>query len=240
MRKLFVAVLAVGLVFAMRAQSFAAFTSVSASSVTASITFTGLGSVNMGITWSAGSAFTWASPVPTIGTTTWQVADQYIILASTITQSTGGIQIYTDNYHAIVSTERYTGAAANAAGLVCLSSTTQTLPMCWRVVAVSTGTQTIVAGTDGKLYLTQEGGQAGQYPCFLWMTDKGNTGWYNGESYAEIKDGTFGLQTAEATWSTGVPSPVCVYVGANFATATTSAGGTTYKTTTLRLEAFYD
>ena len=234
MRKLLVAVLALGLVAAMRTSSFAAFASQGITSVTALVSFSSGGSASMSIAWSAGGSLTWASPAPTIGTTKWQKADNYILLHSTITSSTGGVEIYTDNLNG--GTSSYTGTG-NPAGLISMSSTTQTLPMCWRAVDVSTTSLTIVQGTDNNLYASENGGMSSKYPCYEWIEDAHTSGFVKGfTDYSVIRDYR-GVQIAGSTWAQGIGSPVIVYFGANFTTATQP---NTYVTQTLRIEAYMD
>lgn len=234
MRKLLVAVLALGLVAAMKAPSFAAFASVRISTFTASTTFSGTGSVNMSASLIGGSSLSWSGV--TIGTTKWKASDVYVQVHSTITASGGGIQIYTDNRNGTVVAERYSGTG-NPAGLVSLSSTTATIPMCWRIVTVSTTSLTIQQGAPGfpdRLWASELGNG---YPCFVWMMDTGTAGFLNALDYVTVRDALRGIQHAEATWAATTISPAYIYIGADFTLATTP---NTYRTTTLRIEAFTD
>lgn len=189
----------------------------------------------------------------TIGTTKWKAADNYIVMHSTITNSAGGIQIYTDNT-ASDAPARFTGDVTllNPAGLVDSSNTTSTLPMCWRVVDITTSTasNTIMQGCNApnssgvmtwypdRLYSNLLGVR---YPCFIWMKDRQTrtiadttiTAFANGDDYVTVKDAIGGIQHAEATRAK-VSSPDYIYVGADF---TNALGGRTYQAN-VRLEVF--
>lgn len=241
MRKLLVAVLAFGLLSAVSTTSYAAYASVGITSVTAQVSFVAAGSIEMNavlrnLTGETTTQLWWDTGNITLGSTKWRRSDAYVMLHSTITAATGGIEIYTNNRNAAIAAQRYTGGAGtDPAGLVGLSSTTAVLPMAWRITAISTTSLTIVKGTDDSLYATELGGEAGSYPVFLWMMDLGTPAFTPGLDYATAKDATRGIQHAAATWATGTSSPNYVYFGADFTNATTP---NTYKTTTLRVEAF--
>lgn len=258
MRKLFAAVLAVGMIAVAASTSFAAFTSKSTTVVIASATFIAEGQVNVSAVIKNIVDDADATQLGFSGTggnppTGWKVSDQYILLHSTITHSSGALQIYTNNYNNAVASERYSGVvnssySASPAGLVDMSTTTKVLPMCWRITTVDTATATsdltIVQGPVGPapdyqvhLYAAQLGGVASDYPCFLWMLDKGMWGFGNGKDYAIIRDMTHGIQHGEATWAMTNVSPLYVYLGADFSFATTP---NTYKTTSLTIEAYHD
>lgn len=229
MRKILCAVAVLG--FAASA-SFAAFGTVSSSVFVASATITDVGTVAMSATLSSGSQLTWSGI--TLGTTKWKGADNYIVLNSTVTTATGGIQIYTDNRtHSVqVST-----MAAVPGGLVNAAARTQTLPLCWRIVDVTTTTaiQQGAAGYPDRLWDTKTGDQ---YPCYIWMKDKATASVANGgtlpwatsasfvpgEPYITMKDSVNGVMHAEITYA-AMPSPDYIYVGANFLGA---AGGSSY------------
>lgn len=229
MRKILCAMALVG--FAASA-SFAAFTPVSSSLFVASATITDVGTVAMSATLSSGSQLTWSGI--SLGTTKWKGADNYIVLNSTVTAATGGIQIYTDNRtHAVqVST-----MAAVPGGLVNAAVRTQTIPLCWRIVDVTTTTaiQQGAAGFPDRLWDTKTGDQ---YPCYVWMKDKATASLSNGgtlpwastpsfvpgEAYVTMKDAVNGVMHAEMTYAF-MTSPDYVYVGANFGNA---AGGSSY------------
>ncbi len=227
------------LIAAASTSVFAAFQSISRSTVTAGVKFTLAGQVSMSIQLMNLNGGTttqiWWDPAQiTIGQTQWRRADAYILLNSTITAATGGIQIYTDN-KASDANPQYTGTG-NPAGLVAQEDTSATpLSMCWRITDVSTTTLTIRRGAPGypdRLWAQELGDQ---YPCFLWMKDKNTPGFQNGEDYVTVKEAARGLHHSEGDWGTGVPSPDYIYIGADFTNALTPR---TYKTSTLRLEAF--
>ena len=239
MRRLLTLVLALGLIAAMKTASFAAFNTMGISTMAASVSFVGQGVVNIeadlyNLSGGATTQIWWNTNSITVGATLWQSATSYVVLHSTITNSAGGIQIYTDN-KGTGANPAYTGIG-NPVGLISMSTTTKALPMCWRIVAVSTTSLTIVQGSDNKLYSSEEGGQAGSFPCFLWMIDKSSGAFANSEDYVTIKDAVRGIQFAEATWG-AAGSPNYIYFGANFQYASIPD---TYRTTTLRIEAFHD
>jgi hypothetical protein len=178
---------------------------------------------------------TWSSINP--GITGWQRADQYIELALDSYFSGWGIQIYTDNT-ASNAVPQYTGTGA-AAGLVDTHDTTQSLPMCWRIVDVSTGTTGIVLGTsptthDTHLYEKMLGGAKSDYPCFFWMKDKNDSDFELGDDYITVWSNK-GIHHAEGPNWGGSVSPNLIYFGANFANA---MGLGNYKTGKLVIELF--
>jgi hypothetical protein len=219
-----------------------AWQSIKISTFTASIQFTGAGSVSMTAELrnrsdnNLATSITWSGI--NLGQTDWKAADQYILLHATITASGGLIQIYTDN-KASDANPKYTGSG-NPAGLVMQEDTTKTLKMCWRVTDVSTNTLTIIQHPTQNYLYSQELGSG--YRCFLWMKDKNTpdipsentTQFQNGEDYVTVGEAGRGWQHAEGTWASIMPSPNYIYIGAKFQNATAPA---TYKTTTLRLEA---
>ncbi len=175
-----------------------------------------------------------------------------MIINATMTQANSGIQMYTDNT-ASDANPKYTGvpSVTPPSGLIGTSTTTAVLPMCWRIVTISTTSLTIVqGGPSNNLFASELGGYNGGngYPCFLYMLDKSSmTTTASGQAdnngdYAEIWDQALGLQSAAGTGSSGFTGPTgqawaYVYFGANFASAISP---NTYRTTTLRLEAFHD
>jgi hypothetical protein len=248
MRKLLVAVFALGLVAAMKAPSFAAFTQVGTpSTLTAAASFTAQGSVSysyqlFNLTGGTTTQIWWNTALITLGQTTWQRADAYMVLTATMTNTTGGIQIYTNNTLGTASPQ-YTGAG-NPAGLVGTSSTTAILPMCWRAVNASTTTLTIVQGPAPyyNLYSSEFGGYANGngWPCFIYMLDHASTSFAPNAGngiYQEVWDGTLGMQYAVNTFGQPGTSSIYLYFGASFAGATTP---NTYKTSTLTLEAYHE
>ena len=88
--------------------------------------------------------------------TSWKLADQLLVINSTVTDNGGGIKIYTDNNHAaanprfIQPTPFATAPTSVAAGLVkvpAVGTTTSEapLPMAWTIKAT---TRTVESGTD--------------------------------------------------------------------------------------------
>jgi hypothetical protein len=252
MRKLLTAVIAIGILATVQAASFAVFTPISQSVQIASVTFTAQGVVNMNpVLYSVATGLqtnqiVWNPANITLGQTVWQGADTYMVITATITNSTGGIQIYSDNRNNGIYAYTTTGSTTSSpAGLISQSSTTQALPMCWRVSAVSTytvaGVETdIVPGgaPNYHLYSKQMGGIASSFPCWVYLLDKTGPGYVaTGGGYQEIWDSVLGIQFAEATWGQPGTPQVYVYFGASFAGATTP---NTYQTTTLRVEAYHE
>ncbi len=230
--------------------SYAAFTGISRSTYTAAIIFTAIGSVqasfevrNVSDNAVVLTGISWDPATITLGgTTKWKASSQYIVMHSTITAASGGIQIYTDNKAADAGIYAYTGiSTATAAGLVGYSTTTYvmapsstTLSMCWRVVDNSTTTLNIQRGTAGYPDRLWESTLGSGFPCFLWMMDRFTGGFSDGMDYITVKDGNRGIQYGEASWG-GSASPDYIYIGADFTTAVTPR---TYRTNTLRVEAF--
>jgi len=247
MRKLLVAVLALGIMAAMKAPSFA-FVGVSTNTFSGGITFNVAGTVNMSVAWNTGSSMAFSGVTP--GVTQWAVASNYLVMSSTMTDATGGIEIFTNNRNG-TAPYKFTGStyAVSAAGLINGSNSSQApLPMCWRattyVSGVSTYTFSIVQGPDfmgqgGQgLYEANLGGVASHFACYLWMLDWTDPTFTPGESYALIKSALNGYQMAEATWFTAGPN-INIYLGADFANAFTPTSGVTYQTTTLTINSFH-
>ncbi|MFC1500935.1 hypothetical protein ACFL58_00600 [Elusimicrobiota bacterium] len=183
------------------------------------------------------SQITWSNVENVLTSTNpWKAADQYVEMMLDYYKPGWGIQIYTDNLHAS-ATPQYTGSG-DPAGLIDASSTTIRMPMCWRMVDVTTDTYNMVEGTDNKIYGTAFGGQDSIYPCFLWMKDRGTTGadiFVDGEDAVTVWDNR-GIQHAEGTWG-GAVSRNYIYLGAKFENAVTPR---TYKTSMLIIELFYE
>lgn len=93
--------------------------------------------------------------------TTWKASDQYLLVSSTLSARSTGIQIFTDNTDAMSSVgtllglNKFSGSttggnAINPAGLVAVSDTAaKPLPMAWRVAPISTTTLSIAEGVPG-------------------------------------------------------------------------------------------
>jgi hypothetical protein len=242
--------------------SFAAFSGVSRATITACAVFTSGGVVSFDYQLrnlsdnNTTSWIYWDTSVIAPGVTAWKVASSYILLESTITNASGGIQIYTDN-KAADANPAYTGSG-NPAGLVAEEAPADApLPMCWRITDLSTGpvaglniAQVNRAGvgvTTATLYCpdleTSTNPPDYQYPCFFWMTDRqtaanasaATSAFADGADYITVKDKIRGIHHAEGpNWGT-TSSPDYVYIGACFTNASTPR---TYKTSTLRIEAF--
>lgn len=242
MRKLFVAVFTLCIVAVMGSASFA--DSITVSTMTASVTFFSQGVVNVGfdlmnLTGGPTTQIWWDPAKIIVGTPDWVGAGAYIVLYSTLTELNSGIEIYTDNM-ASDANPQYAGGvqtstgAANPAGLVDANTTTNALRMCWRVAfnpLTQLNIMQIAPGYPMRLWDLSTGDQ---YPCYLWIMDKGTYAYSSNLDYRTIRDSR-GIQHGEATWCvTG--SPVYVYFGATF-----QAGGRlpdTFRTTTIRIEAY--
>lgn len=240
MRK--VLMFAVGVLMAAGAatNAFAAVTSVSKATFPAGITFEGTGDVRVSAALNTGTSFAWTEV--SAGETAWKAASNYIVMHSTITSATGGIQIYTDNKATASGFEPYNGDR-NPAGLVDQNAPgTDPLPMCWRIVDTSTNTLTIVQDATTNLLYSAELGQ--EFPCFMWFKDlntpdlpETNTEAFEaGEPYVTVKDRS-GIHYAGGDDEFGVSSsPDYIYVGANFLGSATPGN---YKGT-IKLEAFIE
>ncbi|MBN1823724.1 MAG: hypothetical protein JW803_05330 [Endomicrobiales bacterium] len=178
------------------------------------------------------SSITWSNVIP--GATKWKAADQYIEIDFNYYHSGWGINVYTDN--------KGTGAdpgytwTNDPAGLVNTSTTTKVLPMCWRVVDVSTDTLSIQQGATelpNQLWVTEFGDQ---YPCFLWIMDRNTSGFSDTMDYITVWEEKRGIQHAESTWG-AAKSKNYIYFGANFENAVAPA---TYRTNKLTLELYYE
>lgn len=265
MRRFLEAIIAFCIICFVSAYAFAEFASVMKSNLTATVTFTDSGSSqssaismhielknrlnNNSTTW-----IWWDASQIKKGETDWRIADSYIVLYSTITNSTAGIQIYTDN-KAPDADPKFTGTGpfANPAGLVAVDSPNiDPLPLCWRVVDVSTNTLDIVQvnRTDGNVttsslycpaFETASNPQDYSYPCFFWMKDRytpsmpqyATTVFENGEDYITVKDANGIHHAGGYNWGQ-TQSPDCIYIGAKFENVNYGM----YKTSTIRIEAF--
>lgn len=235
MRKFFVMVLALGVVAGLAASSFAAFSGLGKSTVTASVSFTGSGQVSVSVKLSAGTSIYWDPAAITLGSTDWKAAYNYLIMESTITDATGGVQIYTNN-KATDANPKYNGTG-DPAGLVGydtgLSTGSAALSMCWRIVDYTT-TTVIMQGAPiypDRLWEQQLGDS---FPCYLWMKDKATASFIDGEDYVTMKESVRGAHFSEGEWGT-MQSPDYIYLGAKFKNAVTPKN---YKTNTLRIETF--
>lgn len=197
--------------------SWAAFATVSKATVTASAVLSGAGQVAMSVSVRNISNNAVAASVAWTGVTlptAWKLADQYLLLNSTITAATGGIQIYSNN-KAADAAPAYTGLA-NASGLVDNTDTTKTLPMAW---AVRNSTVSVAA-------VLPPAGDPDVIFQWLYIKDPGSAApntMTNGEVYATVKN-TSGIHygPGNAEFGAGLlPAIDYVFFQANFANATT-------------------
>lgn len=230
----------------------ASFTSLSTVSNTASVTFTGLGQVDMevslipardGADTSGGVTWELANVQPGTG---WKYADQVIKIDGDLHSQAGwGIQIYTRN-------PDYTGGIDHA-GLLNQSDKSKKLPMCWKIMDSSwTATTPAWQGGSGPQDPVEVADPADPTlhyfsNNYLWFKDDTNEddpntpedeAWENADDYATIwNEG--GIKYGGAPEERGGGEyPVYIYLGANFRDATTSTSGVTYSTT-IYLEKFY-
>jgi hypothetical protein len=126
--------------------SFAAFSSLGKSTVTATVTTGGTPTVSTTLTIKNVTApeganqteVTWTGV--TAGSTEWKIAEQLLRLDTTITASNGGVQIYTDNKEAGAN-PKFVDATpldlnnpdSNPAGLVSVTDTGDTLSLAWAI-----------------------------------------------------------------------------------------------------------
>lgn len=250
MRRLLFVFLALSVVVGLTASSFAA-SSVSKSTFTASVAFTGTGSITLSAslkditTHGTTTQISWDPAEITLGSTNWQRAKQYAEIVSVITSSSGLVQIYTDNCATDANPKFYivTPTSFNPVGLVKTDTKDRTLKTCWRVCD---STITLAAGdiqqaVNNQLYSSVYGSS---YPCYIWMKDaktpnitsENTTQFVNGEDYVTVMDANRGGQHAEGTWGL-FTSPDYIYFGAKFTGAVRPA---TYQTNTLRIEAYIE
>jgi len=227
------------LIFLGSRSAFSATQTVSSGTFTAIAVSTGTGTVSLSIqlqtlTGGTTSQIWWDTSKIFLGTTQWQRADACIILYSNITSTTGAVQIYTDNSAPDANPQfQPVVTSTDPAGLVDTSSVSATLPMCWRITDSPTTTLTIMQTSDNQHLYSPDLGSG--FWCFLFMRDKGSSGINMGDSYLTVKQAFSGIQYAESNWSNNMQSPNYIYLGANFSKA---GAGRTYKTSTLRIEAF--
>jgi len=246
MRKLFAAVLTLCLVSVMGPALFAG--SITVSSMTASVAFSGTGVVNVGLQLMNITGGTtnqiWWDPTKIIGDIpgAWVGAGAYIVLSSTLTATGCGIEIYTDNLAVDANPQSslppmISSGAANPAGLVDMHDGTNTLGTCWRVAFTPLSSVNIIQGTLDKTFPLRlwDTSTGDQYPCYLWMMDRNTYGFADGIDYVTIRDANRGIQHGEATWcATG--ATVYLYFGATFNNV--KALPDTFQTSTMRIEAF--
>lgn len=154
----------------------------------------------------------------------WTLADQYILLHSTVTQSGGGIRIYTDN-NAADANPKYGGSFGenNGAGLISTSSNTAFLPMAWLIKDDVSNPTPVDPNTNSS---------------WFYFKDRSQTNfWSNADTrdYSTVARAGYGYHFAQGPSYGDMSSPNPIYIEANFVNA---VGGWTYKTTTLRIELF--
>lgn len=173
---------------------------------------------------------TWSNIEPGCG---WQMADQYIELNLTYSNTGWGIQIYTDN-KANDANPKFSGTG-DPGGLVDTQSTSNKLPMCWHITDAKTTDCHIRQGApnaSSRLWLQELGDS---FPCFFWVKDRSTQNFAYSEDYITLWDNR-GIQYAEAAWG-GAMSPNYLYVGADFSNAVTPR---TYTTNKFIIELFYE
>lgn len=157
--------------------------------------------------------------------TSWVVADQYIELNVDIATTSWGIRIYTDNTSADAN-PKYTGVG-NPAGLVDTTTTTKRLPMGW---TIEHSTRTFFQLGTGKPGSWVSGGYQ-----WKWFKDR------NTQSFIDAKDYVTVWNNRGLLWNDSdrdsKNTPNYIYLSADFTTAVTPR---TYKTSTLRIELYYE
>ncbi len=197
--------------------------------------FTEPGSISMTVEIKPGvgvSSLTWSNV--NLPDDDWKASDQYILLSVTSTWGNWGVQIYTNN-KAVDANPQYTGSG-NPVGLVAIDTTTFVLPLCWRLTDNTTDTYDIKEDPDDHHLYSQTLGSG--FRCFFWMKDKNTGGDYpftDGEDYVTVIDERGGHYAEGNNWG-AMDNPNYIYIGAKFSNATYR----TYKTNTLRIEAFYE
>jgi hypothetical protein len=242
MRKLVSAVLLLGLVAGISARSFA-FTSLTQYVKGASVQFaagtinSSLVLKNLGDNNTTNQIF-WNTAAINLGSTEWRRADAYMFLSTTMTDTNGAVQIYTDNKNAAAN-PRFTGpGSVDCSGLIDASSTTVAgLKMAWRATDVSTNTLTIQHTADfANLFVSEL--SATNY-VFSYLNDPG-FGLPMGDSYAQVKNYAQGNHLASGgtgqIWSFAANvRDTYLYLGANFLTAQNSH---TYGTNRIIVETY--
>jgi len=204
-------------------------TSIKISTVTAEATVTG-GELAMSVEIKRRddnvtvSSLTWTA---TAGSS-WRLADQYILLHSTLTLSGGGIRIYTDNA-ANDANPKFGGSFEenNGAGLIDTTTNTIVLPLAWLI-------------KDDKGDPTT--GDPNSNTSWFYFKDKSQSNFWkiidniDYIDYSTVAKAGYGIHYAQGPGNYGsASSPDYVYIQANF---TNAIGGRTYRTTTLRIELY--
>jgi len=216
------------------APTFATFQSRSISTFTAQATVTG-GQLAMSVEIrnrdndNLATSLTWN----VVAGSSWTLANQYILLHSTLTVSGGGIRIYTDNA-ANDANPRFGGDFGNnnGAGLINTTTNTLVLPLAWLI-------------RDNREDPTP-GDPDPRNPNFnaawFYFKDKSQTNFWtttqteDAKDYSTVAKAGYGIHYAQGPGNYGSStSPDYIYIESNFANA---VGGITYRTTTLRIELF--
>jgi len=208
------------------APTFATFQSRSISTFTAQATVTG-GQLAMSVEIRNRSndvlvsSLTWN----VVAGSSWTLANQYILLHSTLTVSGGGIRIYTNNA-ANDANPRFGGDFGEiyGAGLIDTTTNTAVLPLAWLI-------------KDEKGDPTT--GDPNFNAVWFYFKDKSQTNfWSNADTkdYSTVAKAGYGIHYSQGPGNYGSStSPDYIYIESNFANA---VGGITYRTTTLRIELF--
>ncbi len=205
--------------------STAAFQSIEVSTITAEATVTG-GELSMSIEIRRRSDNVEVSSITwnvTAGSS-WVLADQYILLHSTLTQSGGGIRIYTDNA-ADDANPKFGGTFGenNGAGLIDTSTNTIFLPIAWLIKDNLEDPTTGDPNTDTS---------------WFYFKDKSQTNFWSNDTkdYSTVAKAGYGIHYAQGPENYSLAqSPNYIYIQANFNNA---VGGRTYRTTALRIELY--
>ena len=247
MKKYIVPFVLLGLAVLVPKPAFAVFQSISRTTSTAVASLTGAGLTQMNIllkSLSDNSTTTQIYWTGVILPASFTTANAYVQLFSTMTASGGGIQIYTDN-KAADAVPAYTGTS-NPAGLVNASATTRTLPIVWSIKA-TTGTAPVAADPD-RVCPQAPGGVDPNAFQWLFFKDRGTpsggtspcgdalTAFADGDVFTTVKQAGNGIHFGQGPGDFGpASSPNYIYAETNFSNAVTP---NTYKTSTLRLEAY--
>ncbi|MFC1546643.1 hypothetical protein ACFL4O_02880 [bacterium] len=240
--------------------SYAAFTSVSITTITAVTEFNvaASGSMDIGLFEIDGAAHGASTPTITwsgisIGVTDWKAADAVIVVTNTYNHTGWGIFVYTDNIASNADPEWNASAKStavyNCAGLLripydeSVSTSTHRLKMCWRITDNTTDTYDI-REDNGTLYDNTLGSG---FSCFHFLKDlhtpddASTTGidesFDAGDDSAVIWQEGYGIHYATGSDWASAASPNYIYVGAQFLGAVTPAK---YKTNQLKLELYWE
>jgi len=208
------------------APTFATFQSRSISTFTAQATVTG-GQLAMSVEIrnrdndNLATSLTWN----VVAGSSWTLANQYILLHSTLTVSGGGIRIYTDNA-ANDANPRFGGSFGEiyGAGLIDTTTNTAVLPLAWLIRDNREDPAT---------------GDPNSNAVWFYFKDKSQTNfWSNADTkdYSTVAKAGYGIHYAQGPGNYGSStSPDYIYIESDFKNA---VGGRTYRTTTLRIELF--